>query len=125
MASLPRISDAEWTVMKVLWTKAPLTANEVAEILEPDTHWNPRTIKTLLNRLVKKKALGFQEDGRRYLYHPLVDEAACVREESRSFLQRVYGGALKPMLAALIAEEELSPEEIDELRRILDEKGRK
>jgi BlaI family penicillinase repressor len=125
MGNVPRISDAEWQVMKVLWGKAPLTANEVVESLEPSTGWNPRTIKTLLNRLVKKGALGFREEGRRYLYLPLASEADCVRAERRSFLQRVYGGSLKPMLAQFLEEESLSAEELAELRRLLDERGRK
>ncbi len=123
-SGVPRISDAEWEVMKVLWARAPQTANEVVETLEPVTRWNPRTIRTLLNRLLKKKALGFRQEGRRYLYFPRVEEAACVRAESRSFLQRVYGGALQPMLAAFLEEEKLSREEIAELKRILDEKRR-
>ena len=76
------------------------------------------------NRLVKQGALGFEKQGRAYLYHPLVNEADCVRAESRSFLSRVYGGALLPMLAHFIEEENLSPEEIEELRRILAERGR-
>lgn len=124
MAGVPRISDAEWQVMKVLWARSPLTANEVVEALEPSTTWNPRTVKTLLNRLVKKGALGYREEGRRYLYMPLVCEEACIREERRSFLRRVYGGALQPMLAQFLEEEDLTPEEVAELRRILDEKGR-
>jgi BlaI family penicillinase repressor len=125
MGNVPRISDAEWQVMKVLWAQSPLTANEVVEALEASTDWNPRTIKTLLNRLVKKKALGYREEGRRYLYFPRATEAACVREESRSFLQRVYGGSLKPMLAQYLENEPLSAEDLAELRRILDERGRK
>ena len=90
--------------------------------LAGSTAWKPKTVKTLLNRLVQKKALGFQRQGRAYRYFPLVDEQACVRAESRTFLRRVYGGALAPMLAAFLEEQELSPGEIADLRRILDEK---
>ncbi|MBI5093368.1 MAG: BlaI/MecI/CopY family transcriptional regulator [Candidatus Hydrogenedentes bacterium] len=124
MKPLPRISDAEWEVMKVLWEKSPATANDVVERLRDATSWNPRTIKTLLNRLVGKKALGFEEDGRMYRYYPLVSEAECARAESRSFLNRVYGGALTPLIANFLQEKELSPEEIEELRRLLDQKGK-
>lgn len=123
MNPVPRISDAEWEVMKVLWTRSPQTANEIIQALEPVTDWNPRTIRTLLNRLLKKKALGFRQNGRSYQYFPRVEETACRRAESRSFLRRVYGGALTPMLSAFLEEEELSADEIAELKRILDRKG--
>jgi len=124
MKKVPRISDAEWRVMRVLWERSPLTANEVVDALAPSTTWKPKTIKTLLNRLIKKKALGFDRKGRAYHYYPLVDEAACVKAESRSFLKRVYGGALRPMLATFLEDADLSPEEVEELKRVLDERGR-
>jgi len=118
----PRISESEWQVMRVLWACSPLTANEVVAELTPGTKWTDKTIRTLLNRLVGKKALGFAKDGRSYLYRPLVDEESCVRAESRSFLRRVYGGALMPMLAAFLEEAPLSADEIANLRRMLDKK---
>lgn len=121
---VPGISDAEWMVMKVLWGKSPLTADDVVAALEDSTDWNPRTVKTLLNRLVRKKALGFEKQGRRYLYFPIAEEVACMRAEGRSFLERVYGGALMPMLASFLEEEVLSKEEIAELRRMLNHSGR-
>jgi len=123
MKRIPRISEAEWQVMRVLWAGAPRTANEVVDALAPTTTWKPKTIKTLINRLLKKKALGFEKKGRAYHYYPLVNETECITAESRSFLRRVYGGALQPMLAHFLETEELSPEEIEELKRILDEKG--
>ena len=124
MKPLPRISDAEWEVMKVLWDKAPATANEVVEQLQGTTSWSPKTIKTLLNRLVGKKALGFEEDGRMYRYYPLVTEEECARAESRSFLNRVYGGALTPLVANFLQDQDVSKEEIEELRRLLNQKRR-
>ena len=123
MKRLPRISESEWQVMKVLWTKSPATANDVIAALSGVSEWSDKTVRTLLNRLVNKKALAYSKDGRSYLYRPLVDERQCVRAESRSFLHRVYGGALMPMLAAFLDEDELSAEEIADLRRMLDEKG--
>jgi BlaI family transcriptional regulator, penicillinase repressor len=124
MKRTPRISESEWQVMRVLWGKSPATANDVVEALGASTSWKPKTIKTLLNRLVKKRALGFRQVGREYQYFPLVAEADCRKEESRSFLGRVYGGALKPMLASFLEDHDLSAEEIAELKRLLDEKGR-
>ena len=70
MPTIPTISDAEWEVMAVLWTTSPLTANEVVDRLEGRKTWSPRTVKTLLNRLVNKKALAYETRGNRYLYRP-------------------------------------------------------
>lgn len=122
MKPMPRISEAEWLVMKVLWGRSPQTANEVAAALGDQTAWKPKTIKTLLSRLVQKQALGFEQTGKAYHYRPLVTEETCARARRRTLLQRVYDGALTPMLAAFIEDEELTPEEIAELRRLLDRK---
>jgi len=124
MPVIPRISESEWRVMKVLWERSPLTAGEIVEVLLAQTRWKAKTVKTLLNRLVSKGALGFDRAGRAYRYYPLVSERECVLEESRSFLQRVYGGTLLPMVAALIEEQELSAGEIQDLKRILDRNER-
>lgn len=123
MKTVPRISESEWRVMKVLWERSPLGASEVVEALASGTDWKPKTIKTLLNRLVGKKAVGHEPDGRAYRYFPLVAESDCVREESRSFLQRVYGGAFMPMLAAMLEDQKLSAEQIEDLKKILAKKG--
>jgi BlaI family penicillinase repressor len=124
MKRLPRISDAEWLVMKVLWSMPGLTADEVIEALKGKVAWNARTIRTLLNRLLQKRALKYEKEGRKYRYFPAVNEEQCVRQERRSFVQRVYGGTVAPMLAAFIDDAELSPEDIRELKRILDHKGK-
>jgi BlaI family penicillinase repressor len=122
MTKTPRISESEWLVMRVLWRRSPRTANEVVEELASASNWRPKTVKTLLNRLVGKKALGFTREGRAYLYYPIVAEAECAKAESLSFLKRVYSGALAPMIANLLDEEALSDDEIVELRRMLDER---
>lgn len=121
MKKIPKISDSEWQVMKVVWGKSPISTNEVVEKLTAVTHWKPKTIMTLLNRLVKKGALGFEKKGRVYHYHPQVREAECIKAESRSFLNRVHGGTLKPMLAHFLEEADLTDDEIEELKNILDE----
>ncbi|MFF1993144.1 BlaI/MecI/CopY family transcriptional regulator [Bacillus mycoides] len=126
MKNLPKISEAELEVMKVLWSKSPQTANEVIQVLEGQTDWSPKTIRTLLNRLVKKEALSsHQETGKMYTYSPLVSENEYLQVETKSFLKRFYGAALKPLLVNFLQEEKLSPGEIDELKRILDNKTQK
>jgi BlaI family penicillinase repressor len=125
MARLPQISEAEWEVMNVVWDRHPVSANDVAETLEPRTGWSSRTVKTLLGRLVKKGALAFREEGRRYLYRPRVERTAMVTRESRTFIHRVLGGQASPLIAQIVDDCELSAEEIAALRRLLDEKARR
>lgn len=120
MKRLPRISETEWEIMQVLWTQAPCSAGQVIETLSRrDPTWHPKTIKAFLNRLVRKKAVGFRKEGRAYLYRPLVEETECVDLASDSFLERVFGGSLKPMLAHFVERKKLSDDEIRELRRLL------
>lgn len=122
MTSIPRISEAEWEVMKVLWAESPAAAKEVIERLEVQTSWSPKTVRTLLSRLVQKQVLTFREEGKTYLYSPLLSEEQCLRVERQSFLNKMYGGALKPMLTHFLSEQKLSRQEIDELKALLDQK---
>ena len=120
MKRIPRISETEWEVMKVIWALAPCSAGRIIETLNKrDPNWHPKTVKAFLSRLVRKKALGFSKEGRSYQYRPLVSEKDCVDLVSESFLARVFGGSLKPMLAHFVERKKLSPEEIRELRRLL------
>jgi BlaI family penicillinase repressor len=121
----PRISDSEWELMKICWGRSPITAQEIIEGLSARDDWHPKTVKTLLNRLVKKGALGFKKDGRAYRYHPLVAEKDCVSAESESFLGRVFGGSLKPMLTHFVESRRLAPEEIAEIKKLLEGKAKK
>jgi BlaI family transcriptional regulator, penicillinase repressor len=125
MNHFPKISESEWLVMKTLWANNRATANEIVIMLSESTSWKPKTIKTLLSRLVKKEAVGFEKQGREYLYYPKLGEDLCVKVESRSFLKRVFGGAVKPMFAALVENEELSKEDIEEIKQLLDKKMEK
>ena len=121
-AGRPTISDAEWEVMNVLWERSPLGSAEIAEALREPTGWHPKTVQTLLGRLVKKGYLAFDDDGGRYLYRPAVPRRECVRREGRSFLDRVFAGDAGSLLLHFVEEVELTPAEIDELRRVLDRK---
>src|SRR5262245_42513318 len=122
---IPRISETEWEVMRVLWAKHPATASEIiGRLTAGDASWHPKTVRTLLARLTRKKALGYEAQGRRYVYEPLVTEHECAAAASASFLDRVFGGALKPMLLHFVESRRLTREDIEELRQILDEDGR-
>lgn len=118
----PSISDAELVVMKVVWAKSPVTANQVVDALKNKTDWKPKTIQTLLSRLALKGALAFGRKGREYLFRPLIKADDFAHAASRSFLQRLFDGEVAPFLACFLEREKLTPEEIKELRRILEEK---
>jgi len=123
MKAKPEISEAEYQVMKIIWSAhAPINTNEVVERLEPHTAWKPKTIHTLLSRLVKKGALSYKKDGRVFVYTSLVDESQILAMENGSFLNRFYGGALNPMVVNLMEQDMLSDDDIATLRRILDKK---
>ena len=118
--NLPQISDAELVVMKVVWEKAPVTANRVVEALEDQIHWKPKTVHTLLRRLVQKRALAFDKKGREHHFRPLVDADEYAHAASRSFLRRFFDGEMAPFLACFLERERLTRGEIEELKRILD-----
>lgn len=119
---LPAVSNSEWIVMECLWEKAPQTAASAVAALQESTGWAPNTVRTLLARLVEKGALRAKEnaDGVKE-FSPAVKREALVRQESRTFLQRVFRGAEKPLLAHFAANAKLTPEEVRELKRLLDE----
>src|SRR5687767_1473536 len=121
---MPRISDAEWVVMRALWERGPLTTNEVVAAVRPKSKWKPKTIHTLLSRLARKGALAFQRKGREYLFWPRVRAEDCEHAMMRSFLGRFFGGDLAPFLARFVEREKLSPEEVNELKAILEKNKR-
>jgi BlaI family penicillinase repressor len=118
----PRITETEWEVMRVIWAHSPLAAQDIIDTLSARDHWHPKTVRTLLGRLVKRRALGFQREGRAYLYRPLVAEKDCIAAASESFLDRIFGGSLKPMLAHFVESRRLTADEIAELKRLLKNK---
>ena len=121
--SVPRISEAEWEVMDVIWDAASATADDVVQQLASKHAWSAQTVKTMINRLVKKAALEFTVEGKHYLYRPRVSRATCVRHAGRSFLSRVFSGRTAPMLAHFLKTAKLSPDEIEELKQMLNRKG--
>jgi BlaI family penicillinase repressor len=115
------ISDAEWQVMNVVWDGQPITAQDVVARLAALSDWAPPTIKTMLHRLVKKGVLTYELDGNRYVYRSRARRSDCVRQASRSFLERVFEGESSSLVAHFLKTSRLSPDEIAGLRRILDE----
>jgi len=125
MADASRISNSEWEVMKCIWGKKTCTAKEVVDALSKNTDWKANTIRTLINRLVKKEVLGYsidKNDKKTYYYFALLSENECIKTESESFINRVFNGSLNGMIANFLNESKLSDEEIKELKKILDNK---
>ncbi len=118
----PDIPESEWIIMEALWEQAPRTASEVAEAVRDTTGWADNTVRTLLTRLSGKGAV----EARRGLsgvrvFLPAVRREECVKAESRSFLARVFRGSAKPLLAHFAENARLSPDEVQELKRLLDQ----
>lgn len=123
--NVPNISESEWEIMNVLWNTSPLTANEIIHSLQESTDWKPKTIRTLLDRLVQKKVAGVNKDMKVYTFYPLYTREKYQRAEAQSFIKRIYGGTVKSMLVQFIQEDTLTDDELDELRDMLDKKPKK
>ena len=121
----PNISESEWLIMNALWEKSPLTAAEIVERIQREKNLEVTTIKTLLRRLIAKKAVSFTVDAKNsklYHYSPEAKQEDCVFEESRQFLSLYYQNDVNKLLAAFLENADLSDTEIDNLRRLLERK---
>ena len=115
------ISDAEWIVMDAVWKRGTATAAEVIDDVAALRGWSHRTIRTLLARLVEKGALRAAEQGHRYAYSPAVTRQKCIRGESRTFLEKVFGGDVSSLLLHFAKESRMPPDKLERLKRILEE----
>jgi predicted transcriptional regulator len=120
MAEQPAITEAESLVMEVLWAGAPRSAEEIVAALAGSAEWREATIKTFLNRLLKKGVIRAEYEGRRYLYSPVLQRADWVDAQSRSVLDRLFGGRVAPLVAHFSARRTLSKEDLAELRKLID-----
>lgn len=118
-STFPQISEAEFEVMKIVWKYAPISTNEITDRLLQTTSWSPKTIQTLIKRLVNKGALTYEKQSRVFVYTPLVQESEYISQKSNSFLARFYGGDLTAMVSAYIEDDRLSETEIEHLRALL------
>ena len=125
MKKLPQISEAELEVMKIVWAQAQVSTNEITDRLTQTTDWSPKTVQTLIKRLVTKGALTYEKQSRMFVYTPLVSEEEYIDRESSSFLNRFYNGNITAMLSSYIENDRLSAEEIGELRALLSQSTRK
>lgn len=119
------ISDAEAEVMEVLWATAPLSAEDVAAQLAGKQDWQLATIKTLLNRLLKKGAVSAEQDGRRYLYAPLLARTDWVHAQSLGLLDRLFGGSIAPLVAHFSSRRKLKAADVAALKKLIEEYEKK
>lgn len=124
MQEIPKITEAEYEIMKVVWNNEPISTNDIVKKFESISEWSPKTVQTLLSRLVKKGALSYEKKGRVFVYRATVKQDEYTNTESKSFLKKFYNGALNSMVLNFIDDTKLSDEDIEELKRFL-EKGRK
>jgi predicted transcriptional regulator len=122
---VPANSEAESRVMEVLWKQAPQGSEDLAAALRGDTGWHENTVRTLLNRLIRKGAVRAEREGRRYLYSPLLKREQWQSHESRSLLDRVFGGKIAPLLVHFSRDEKLSAKDVAELRKLVDQLEKK
>ncbi len=116
-----KISAAESQVMDALWRKGPLDAEEATAALALDQGWSEPTVRTLLGRLVAKKAVAKKKEGRRYVYRPLIERAAWVEAESQNLLDRLFDGRLAPFVTQFAARRNLKREDIARLQALIEE----
>ena len=119
MKALPQISEAEFEVMKIVWKYAPISTNEITDRLVKTTTWSPKTIQTLIKRLVTKGALSYEKQSRVFVYTPLVGEAEYITQQSNTFIESFYNGNITAMLSSYLDNDRLSESEIDELYSLL------
>src|SRR5690606_20748109 len=114
-----KISEAELVVMEALWEASPQTATDVADRVAQGRGWSVQTVKTLLSRLMTKDVIAADQDGRRFLYRPLVARDDYVASESGRLVKRLFGGRVSPLIAQLAQQDQLSAQDIAELEEIL------
>ena len=121
MKEIPDISDSEFEVLKTLWSSNPATAQQVVERLNQEKVWHEKTVKTLLNRLVKKEAVSYEKVNRHYLYTPLVNQQAYTKFKGQSFIQRMFNGKLSPLVANFVADNNLQKDDIAQLKELIEQ----
>jgi BlaI family transcriptional regulator, penicillinase repressor len=116
---MTQISDAESRIMDALWSREPLTAEEIVEQVGAANGWAPGTVKTLITRLLRKKAIAGSREGEAYRYRTLVPRSAYIQAESRGLLDRLFQGEVAPLVAHLAEHRQLSEKDIQEIKALI------
>ena len=115
------LSNAEWKLMDYLWEESPKTIADMVAHFEGSTNWDRHVIIMMLKRMETKKAVAYETVGRAKHYYPIVEQSQACVQETKDFLERVYKGSMGLMLTTMVKQESISPEDLEELRRILNE----
>jgi predicted transcriptional regulator len=116
---MTQISDAESRIMEALWRKSPLSAEQIIDRVAEENGWAPGTVRTLITRLLRKKAIAGARKGDGYFYAPLIERADWVQAESQGLLDRLFQGQLAPMVAHFAQHRQLSAKEIRQLKALI------
>jgi len=116
---MTQISDAESRIMEALWRKAPLSADQIIEKVGPANDWAPGTVKTLITRLLKKKAIAGAREGDAYCYRPLIQRSQWVQSESQGLLDRLFKGEVTPLVAHFAEHRQLTSKDIKQLKALI------
>jgi BlaI family penicillinase repressor len=120
-----RLGRVQLRIMQVLWQRRRVTAKEITDALNADVPIAHSTVQTLLRGLEVKQAVGHDIDGRTFVFFPLVREGQVARSVTRELVDRVFAGSVSDMVAYLLKNEKVSPEELKEIRRLVNEQSRK
>ena len=120
---IPLISNSEWWILRELWKSSPLEAKEIIDRVGQPHEWSPRTVKSLIHRLVKKGALTFEVTGKAYEYSPAVNEQECLEAERQELQQKTSKKSSLRLIASFIEEAELSADDLDTLKKLIEKKG--
>lgn len=115
------ISAAESKVMEALWRNQPLSADEIVDEVAAANGWSAATVKTLLSRLLSKKAVSREKADRLYVYRPLLSRADHMSAEGRDLIDRLFGGRVSSLVLHFSKRDELSAEDVEELKRLIAE----
>lgn len=113
------ISDSEWLVLRCLWKKSPLRLKEITEMLKEETGWTPNMVRAMIVRLQEKQAIGTERTGHSYGYYPIAEEADCVKQETESFLDRVFERSVSKLFVTLADTRGISDQELEELEALI------
>lgn len=114
-----KISDSEWLVLRCLWKESPVELKTIYTMLKEETGWTSNMVRAMVVRLLEKGAIGAEKSGHRYRYYPIADENTCVKEETESFLNRVFERSVPRLFAALTDDRKLSAQELEELEAMI------
>lgn len=122
MEKSPQISEAEYEIMKIIWSDSPISTNEVCEKAPKSHNWSNKTIHTLLSRLVAKHAISYEQRGRMYYYYPIISQKKYLSQATRHFLDRFYNGEASALLSSLLSGSEISDADLEKMYHMLDSK---